>query len=105
MRDDSVAVGALTYCAGGGARTRLLAAAAAAATGLVSRAGAGAGDTDDSTGLADAGWDVTFDTDRFALAAYPELREFIVSLLPKEGVAEDGVDDSRSRGGMVLACS
>ena len=104
MRDDSVAVGALTYCAGGGARTRLLA-AAAAATGLVSRAGAGAGDTDDSTGLADAGWDVTFDIDRFALAVYPELREFIVSLLAKEGVAEDGVDDSRSTGGMVLACS
>ena len=100
MRDDSVAIGAFTYCAGGGARTRLLVAAAAAATGLVSRAGAGAGD---STGLADVGWDVTFDADRFA--AYPELREFIVSFLAKEGVAEDGVDDSRSRGGMVLACS
>ena len=98
-------VGALVYCGGGGARTRLLAAVALEA-GLVSitGAGAGAGDVGESD-AADGGCDAMFDTDRLAVAAYPELSEFIVSLRPKDGATDEFEDSKSTGGGMALACS
>lgn len=95
--------GALVYCGGGGARTRLLA-AVAVEEGLVSITGAGAGDVGESED-ADEGCDAMFDTDRFAVAAYPELSEFIVSLRPKDGATDEFEDSKSTGGGMALACS
>ena len=91
------------YCVGGGART-LLRAAVAVEDGLLSTgaAGAAAGDVGDSEVVVEV---VRFDTDRLAVAAYPELSEFMVSRRPSDG-ATDALDDSRSTGGGAApACS
>ena len=68
----SVGGGGLIYVVGGGAKTRCL--FVAVVVGLVSATGS-EGMSAESSGV---GCMATLDTDRAVLAAYPELREFMV---------------------------
>lgn len=107
MDSGSEGGGGAVYCVGGGART-LLRAAVAVAEDLLSKTGGGAaagaaGDTGESELAVEVV--VRFETDRLAVAAYPELSEFMVSRRPSDG-ATDALDDSRSTGGGAApACS